>query len=175
MHSADDHRARIQSLFLQHHVALRMFLTTLVPDFNLVDDIVQETFLTVTRKADSFTLGTNFKAWLWAIARLKMHEVVRAAKRQRVLAEDVLEMLCGHDAAVELEPPDRRLDMIDGCVEDLAPKARLAVELRYQRALKPAEISRVMGWTVNAVNVALSRARKAVRQCIELRLAAKPT
>lgn len=172
MDASDDHLARIQALFLQHHLPLRTFVTTLVSDFALVDDIVQETFLTVTKRADSFTPGTNFKAWLWTIARLKMHEVIRAKKRQGVLAEDVIDMLCGHDAAVDWDLPDRRLALLGECVGGLAPKARLAVELRYQRALKPPEIARVMGWTINAVNVALSRARKAIRACIETRLAA---
>jgi RNA polymerase sigma-70 factor (ECF subfamily) len=170
MTSADDQRAKVQALFIQHHLALRAFLVTLVADFSLVDDIVQESFLTVTRKADSFTLGTNFKAWLWTIGRLKMHELLRARKRQGVLAEDVLDMLCGHDDAIDWDAIDRRIDLIGTCVEQLAPKARLAVELRYQRALKPPEIARVMGWTVNAVNVALSRARRAIRECVEVRL-----
>ena len=34
----------------------------------------------------------------------------------------------------------------------------------------PTTIARVMGWTVNAVNVALSRARRAIRECVEVRL-----
>lgn len=167
---AHDHRDHVQTLFLQHHVPLRAFLVTLVADCSLVDDIVQESFLTVTRKADSFSPGTNFRAWLWTIARLKMHEVLRGARRERVLAEDVLDLLCGQEPAA---PPldDSRLAAISDCVATLAPKARLAVELRYRKSLKPPEISRAMGWTVNAVNVALSRARRAIRQCVEARLA----
>jgi len=64
----DQHRDYVQALFLQHHVPLRGFLTTLVVDTSFVDDIVQETFVTVSQKAASFTPGTDFRAWLWSVA-----------------------------------------------------------------------------------------------------------
>ena len=60
--------AHVQSLFLQHLPALRGFVLSLVSDFSLVDDVVQETFVTVTAKAASYQRGTNFRAWVWTIA-----------------------------------------------------------------------------------------------------------
>ena len=86
----------------------------------------------------------------------------------------MLELLCGHEPA-SLPLDDSRLAAISDCVATLAPKARLAVELRYRKSLKPPEISQAMGWTVNAVNVALSRARRAIRHCVEARLALNPS
>ena len=47
------------------------------------------------------------------------------------------------------------------------------MELLYQQARPPREIAPLMGWTVNAVKVALSRARAVVRECIERHLAAE--
>ena len=57
--SRDDPQALVQGLFVQHLPALRGFVTSLVSEFSLVDDIVQETFITVTRKAADFTAGSN--------------------------------------------------------------------------------------------------------------------
>jgi RNA polymerase sigma-70 factor (ECF subfamily) len=44
-----------------------------------------------------------------------------------------------------------------------------SVELRYVGDHKPAEVARMIGWSAEAVHVALSRARSLLRDCIERR------
>jgi DNA-directed RNA polymerase specialized sigma24 family protein len=41
----------VQSLFVQNMMAVRGFVIALMPNFSRVDDVMQETFLTVTAKA----------------------------------------------------------------------------------------------------------------------------
>jgi DNA-directed RNA polymerase specialized sigma24 family protein len=48
------------------------------------------------------------------------------------------------------------------------------VELRYMGARMPEEIARLLEWTPGAVNVALSRARQALKACVEQAGAAEP-
>src|SRR5438445_9579847 len=67
----------VQRLFLRHAGLLRGFILGLLPDHNLAEDVFQEVFLTVTRKAAEFRPGTNFLAWVRSIARLKVLECVR--------------------------------------------------------------------------------------------------
>ncbi|MFN4257863.1 MAG: sigma-70 family RNA polymerase sigma factor [Gemmataceae bacterium] len=161
----------VQTLFVRHTPALRGFLYAIVPDFAHVDDVVQETFLTVTRKAREFEPGTNFLAWICAIGRYKAVEIARSqSRRPRPLADEVLDALCACEP--EPEPDDEpRLRLLSSCLEQLAPQARRAVELRYSQAHKPAEIARRLGWTPASVYVALSRARSFLRDCVERRLA----
>jgi RNA polymerase sigma-70 factor (ECF subfamily) len=165
--------SRVQSLFVRYLPALRGFVTSLVVDYSLVDDVVQETFITVTAKADSFEPGTNFKAWTWTIARHKTLQALHTARRQRRLSDAAIESLCAQDESLEWEEAETAQRHLDACVDELAPKARLAVELRYRHAHRVGEVARRMGWTANAVHVALSRARKVLRDCVERRLAAQ--
>ena len=58
----------VQALFIKHQPAVRAMAIALTGDFSVAEDIVQETFVTVTEKAGSFTLGTNFSAWVGTIA-----------------------------------------------------------------------------------------------------------
>jgi RNA polymerase sigma-70 factor (ECF subfamily) len=156
-------------LFIQHTSLLRGFVFALMPDFSRVDDVVQETFLTVTKKAASFEPGTNFLGWACTIARFKVLEAGRkAAAGAQPLAPEVLESLCA--CAPEAEPDDDRLRMLGDCLQQLAPQARRAIELRYQHAHKPSEIATILGWTPNSVYVALSRARDLLRACMEMKM-----
>lgn len=161
----------VQRLFVHHLPALRGFVGALVTDFSSVDDVVQETFMTVTAKAAEFEPGTNFRAWAWAIARHKIFEVSRKNARQLTLSPDVVEALCAREDGVDWQNLDALVRHVGACVETLAPKARQAFELRYRHAHPPQEIARLMDWSVNAIHVALSRARAAVRACVEQRLA----
>jgi RNA polymerase sigma-70 factor (ECF subfamily) len=162
----------VQSLFVQHLPALRGFVLSLVSDFSLVDDIVQETFLVITAKAASFQRGTNFRAWAWTIARYKVLQTLeKAAPVPERFAPDVLEALAAQGSA-ETWYSDEQLQHLAKCMEGLAPKAREAVELRYQQAHRPPEIASRLGWTVESVHVALSRARVFLRDCVSQRMAA---
>src|SRR4051794_30712552 len=83
--SSEQQVALVQMLFVQHTAALRGFVHALMPDFARADDIVQETFLTVTKKAGDFEPGTNFLGWACSIARFKVMEAGRKAQRSTSL------------------------------------------------------------------------------------------
>ena len=53
------------------------------------------------------------------------------------------------------------------CLEKLAPAARELVRLRYFGEHLPEQIAQLRSQSVNAVNVTLSRARVALRKCLE--------
>jgi RNA polymerase sigma-70 factor (ECF subfamily) len=161
----------VQGLFVQHLPALRGFVLSLVSDYSLVDDIVQETFLVVTQHANDFKRGTNFRAWVWKIARYKTLQLLE--KRPPVsgrFVPDVIEALCAHESS-ENWFAEEQLRHLKMCIEELAPKAREAVELRYHQAHRPPQIARLMGWTIDSVNVVLSRARAFLRDCVTERMA----
>ncbi|MCB1130651.1 MAG: sigma-70 family RNA polymerase sigma factor [Verrucomicrobiae bacterium] len=162
--------AMVQRLFVQHLVPLRGFLLGLTGDFHRVDDLVQETFLTALEKAADFEEGGNFRAWIFAIGRFKVLSFLRDAGREPLLFEsDVVERLA--DAAPDFSANDERMRHLQACIEKLAPHSRRAMELHYQHGHPPRDVAPAMGWSVNAVRVALSRARAAVRECIEQRMA----
>src|SRR5215469_17156992 len=61
--ASSDKTMRIQQLFVKHQLGLRAFILSLEPNFTDAEDLLQEVFLVVTRKAAEFEEGTNFFAW----------------------------------------------------------------------------------------------------------------
>jgi RNA polymerase sigma-70 factor (ECF subfamily) len=168
----NDHTAKVQGLFLQYQPAIRGFVLSMIPDFSVADDVMQETFLTVTKKAPSFEIGTSFAAWVKTIARFKALEAIRA-RRFETLSEEVLEALCTepHEFAGDV---DERLVLLRGCLDQLAPQARRSIDYRYQNENMPPQIASLMGCTVQSVNVTLSRARIFLRECVRRRMETNP-
>lgn len=156
----------VQQLFVKHQTAVRAFILSLQPNFTEADDIVQETFLTVTRKAAEFRDGSNFLAWAFTIARFKLLEARRRGGKQPVvLSDEVIEVLAS--SAPEAGFFESRLAALRRCLERLAPRAREIVRLRYHEEHGPEEIAAQIDWSANAVNVALARARNSMRHCVE--------
>src|SRR5258708_4312301 len=158
----------VQKLFVEHYAVVRGFVLALLPDFARAEDVVQETFLTVTRKAAEFQPGTEFPKWACTIARYKVLEARRAAGRAGgELSDEILHTLAEYPAATHEE---LRLDLMKQCIDELAPQARRAVDLRYEEDRSPAQIAAVCGWTAESAYSILSRARTFLRECIEQRM-----
>jgi len=166
--SLSDKTVRVQQLFVKHQLAVRAFILSLEPNFTDAEDLLQEVFLVVTRKASQFEEGTNFFAWACTIARYKLLESIRRRSRSQDLSEEVVEALCAVEPAEHFE--DDRLVALQNCLELLAPRARQMMYLRYYGEHSPAEIARLVSWTPNAVRVALSRARTVLQDCLERKI-----
>ena len=159
----------VQLLFVRHENSIRAFVRALQPTLSDADDVMQETFLTVSRKASRFEPGTNFVAWACGIARLKVLENFRQKKRANVLSEAVLSEAAICTLAEDAPSPEslrEREDALEGCLEKLAPKVRDLLWRRYSRRQSSDEMAEAAGMTSNAVRVALSKARVALRDCI---------
>lgn len=166
-----EHTLHVQQLFVRHQQAVLAYVLSIEPNLADAQDIVQEVFLVVTRKAATWTAGTNFLAWACTIARYETLRFQRASTRRVArLDEDVVELLHG---AVENDERshETRLAALRQCLSRLAPRARELITRRYHQGEMPERIAPAIGWSVNAVRVALTRARQALRRCLEQQLA----
>lgn len=153
---------QVQRLFVRHQPAIRAFALGLTGDFTIAEDVVQETFLTVSAKAADFRPDTNFVAWACTIARFKVLEIRRDRRR---LSTEAIESL---SAAAPVEGfAQERLERLLQCIDKLPAKAREVVRLRYFGEHGLAEIAALLGRTVAGVNATLVKARMTLRACVE--------
>lgn len=165
------HRDHVNALFVQHSPRIRGFIVSILPNLGRADDVLQETFLTVTAKANDFKRGTNFAAWACRIAQFKvLEDCKRNEKTNCTLSPEVIEAVCSAQLHSSEEfQIEQRLALQD-CITSLAPHTRHAIELRYIRAHKTPEIAEILGWSVDSVYVVLSRARGTLQKCINLKM-----
>ncbi len=168
------HTTEVQGLFIKYQPVVRGYVLSMVPDFSMADDVMQETFLVVSRKAANFEIGSSFPAWVKTIARFKVLEAIRANRgRHDYLSEEVIDALSfeNHEFPTEV---DHRLGLLAECIEQLAPQAKRSILFRYHNDHRPPEIASRMGCTTQSVNVMLSRARTFLRECVLRRMPAPP-
>lgn len=165
---APDATEEVQLLFVRHENTIRAFVRSLQPSLSDADDVMQETFLTISRKGSTFEAGSNFLAWACGIARLKVLENFRQRKRANVLSEAAIIALT--EDAPSLQSFDEKENALEGCLEQLTPKIRDLLWRRYSRRQSSTEMAKSAGMTSTAVRVALTKARKTLRDCIKLQM-----
>lgn len=164
-------RKLVQRLFLERVGEIRRFVTATMPEPELVDEVIQEVFVAISAKCDHYDPEQSFNHWLAPFVRQKMVAVGRRAESgAQPFADEVLEVLSATWSATVVSPVRRQL--LDECIGRLAPQARRIIELRYRKVMKPGELAALIGWTRNSVNVALSRARTAIRECLDAKISA---
>lgn len=67
---------------------------------------------------------------------------------------------------------ESRLTALRQCLEGLTERGRLALELKYGRGQRSRRIAEVIGMTVAAVDMLISRTRALLEECIGKKLGA---
>ena len=174
--NAGDMRA-IEAIVRHHQAAVRAWLAAHCPLGGDADDVAQRTFVAaITRLAD-FEVGTDFRAWLFSIAR---YQLMSEATRLRRLA-DYHSRLAPEILARELErraqePEERtteRLMHLRECVAAMGESARQFIRWRYDDQLPLEDMAARTGRSVGAIKKQLWLLRQKLQQCMEDKLAAE--
>ena len=137
-------------------------------------DVLQETNMVLWNKRDQFEPGTNFRAWAHSIGRFQVMAYLRDRKREPLclLTPEILEKL-QKESKPEFDNYEARLKAMTTCLQRLKPNAALMIRLHYAEKRSLLQVGEHLQMTVNAVKQSLFRARRNLRDCIELAIAQK--
>ncbi len=138
------------------------------------EDLVQETYTKALKGFSSFQLGTNFRAWMYRILRntfLTSRTGLKVTSTVPLDQEDDCPEL-----AVENENPEsilmKRSDsqMVQSAIDELPVHFREILLLCEVEEMSYQEIGETLSIPIGTVMSRLSRARKALRAGLRLRL-----
>ncbi|MBE7942175.1 MULTISPECIES: sigma-70 family RNA polymerase sigma factor [Ramlibacter] len=123
-----------------------------------VDDAVQESLLTISRKVKGLKAAAAFSSWLFIVIKRECRKLERMMFRHEPLAEDIAEeqLACRSDAAL-------RIDLAHA-LESLPAHYLEVILLRDFEELTIAEIAQRLGENAPAIKSRLHRARELVRE-----------
>ncbi len=151
------------------------YIVSLCHDHALAQDILQETNLTLWRKAENFERGTSFAAWACRTAYFHLLNHRRKQRRETlVFDEDVFDYLAERQEERAVGS-DRRLEALRHCVASLPTAQRELIDRRYRPGASVQAIARDDGKTEGSVSQALFRIRAALQRCVEKRLLKEET
>ncbi len=130
-------------------------------------EIVQDTFLRVSRSIGAFAGRSSFSTWLFAIHRSATIEHVRRTQQERRLSSPLLRLVPSEDASTAGETGEDSREAVRRAVAELPAAQRDAVILCEFVGLSIADAASVLGWGQSRVKVTLFRARRRLREMLK--------
>jgi RNA polymerase sigma-70 factor (ECF subfamily) len=129
-----------------------------------VEDTVQEAFLRALDRIQTFDPGRPFAPWLYQVARNVARNRRMAEARRGAPLSGVVETVEATDPGPAARAERARLrELIDGAIEQLPERQRMAFRLFDVEGYSAAEIGEVMGLSAATVRSNVYHARRALR------------
>jgi len=157
---------------------VRTWIVAHCPPGGDADDVAQRAFIEAFKRIGEYSAGTDFRAWLFAIARYQLMaeatRLRRSADYHRRYAPVALAEELERRSAAAAAPSDR-LDRLRDCLSGLNPQAREILGQRYRDDLPLEELSRRCGRSVGALKKYLFTLRARLHECIARKAATEAT
>ena len=162
-----------ESLIGSNQRRLYEYIFSLVPNYSVVDDILQETNRVLWEKRDQFKLGTNFLAWARKIAHFQTLDFLKTSKRKGWLHFDTdLTQAIARRVDEQDETRVSRTKALKECMSKLSAKDQEIVNLRYNLHLSLKEIAVEASRSEGALKQVFLRIRKQLKECIDRKVLA---
>lgn len=152
--------ADFKNHFLKQVPALRGFARVLCGQSALGDDLTQETLLRAWASKDTFTRGTNMRAWLFTILRNVFYTHMRRQALETAVCNDpqFSKTSVGPRQHTSLEVKE-----LLNAFPQLPPEQREAMFLIVAEGLSYEQAASICGCAVGTIKSRIGRARKALQ------------
>lgn len=164
--------AAFRSLYLTHHRSLWEFAHGFLRSAHDAEELVQDVFLGLWTARERWQVTDGVRAYLFGAVRNRAMNILR---HDRVVRAGEAEQGGGRSLAMGDPPPSpdavTELHELEAAVARalsmLPERRRVAFTLRWRHGLGYPEIAKIMETSPEAVMVAVSRAREALRPLLE--------
>ena len=169
-------RDAFRDLVLATQQPLALSIAAHVVSRDMMEEILQETYVTAFEKLAQYRQQGAFLPWLKAIARNRLYLAWRERRRAaRSRSDELDDLVAGHGLAALAGDGDGdggeeragEIRQLAACLERLPPRARLLLERRYRDGHPLSLLARQFKRTAAVLSVMLFRLRQQLRACIE--------
>ena len=176
-------------LFDRYKGRIYTFIVRFVKDHKIAEDIVQETFIRVFRKARHFRRQAKFSTWLYTIAANLCKDELKKRKRRENVSLDApaghhrqdgqvwsrIQVIPDSSEGPRAQAEKRELSrVVLLALEELPHGARLVIELHVMQGLRYREVAEILGCPLGTVQSRMHNAVQLLRKKVKMKLR-KPT
>lgn len=136
-------------------------------DAHLAEDVAQEVFVALARKASLVARRPVLASWLYTATRHQAANVVRSERRRKARETEAQSM---HANSANSEPPpdwERLAPVLDQAIDELGEKDRSAILLRFVDRRAFAQIGATLRMTEDAARLRVEKALEKLRAGLE--------
>lgn len=169
MHSLDVYEILVR----EHQDMLVAYVSGIIDDHALVEDVCQEAFIEGFRNLAALRRDESYPAWLRTIARHRALAALKQRNREAALGPETVAGMEEVFLAIERTSGGsfrERVAALRSCIDLLPQSMRECCHLHYFDGERTADIAARLGLSLAAVLKRLQRTREALGDCIGRRL-----
>jgi RNA polymerase sigma-70 factor, ECF subfamily len=149
-------RRALERLYLSYYSPLVRLLSRVVTNASVVDEIIEETFMTIWSRAKEFGLESRVAVWIFEIAYRAALQSIRSQTTRGDWAS-----IRGPDDDCESDKPS--VGNLEHRLNRLPLEERVTLALAYQMGFSVEEIAKITGAAPVTVKIRISHARTSLR------------
>ena len=155
-----------ETLLTEVTAYLTTFVRTRLPEPAWVDDVVQETLISIHQNRHTYDPGRSFGSWLHAIALHRLIDLMR--KRRRVHAREQLGVSGPEDfcSVVDSASHQTVFDGLHRALASLSSKQREVIQLLKWQGFSVKEVAESTGMSESSVKVTAHRGYRLLRRLL---------
>lgn len=159
--------AAFEALFHAHHASLCAFAYRYVGARDLAEEIVQEVFLFVWERRETWDVRTSVKNYLLTAVRNAAVSYLRHERVVRRREAETIALFSRSTPTADRELHNTELaGLVQRAVDRLPDRCRLVFTLHREQGLTYVEIAEVLGISPKTVEVHMGRALKGLRKAL---------
>ncbi len=166
MNNPSNRTEEIAVLWTKAQPAISAFVSSIIPDFQDSDDILQQVAVAVIKNYDKYDKNRPFIAWAIGIAKNEALMYHRKKSQHKIIfATEVIQKIATiYENESEKSEDNRKA--LNVCMKKLKQRSRRMLEMRYVSELSTERIAQKLGMTASSVYTTFHRIRLALRDCI---------
>jgi len=152
---------------------VRAWIVSRCPPGGDADDVAQKAFIEAFKKIDNYEVGTDFRAWMFAIAKYQLMaectRLQRTADYHSRYAPIALTKELERQVETEGDFQLDRLSYLRRCLAEVDRKGHQLLQWRYADEFSIQEIARLSGRSDGAIKKNLYLLRQKLHECIRLK------
>lgn len=165
--SNDGMAGQFAYLMMKNKDALYRYLFSMHPWVDEVDDLLQDTAMTLWKKIDEYDTEREFLPWALRVAYFEVLRWRKHMRKRRFLLSDELVNKLSAGASEQDDLDEARFAALQDCLAKLPEKQRDIVKRRYGTEGTLKELAGQLNISVHKVYHVLDAARSALVECVE--------
>ena len=154
-------------LFLKHENAFRAFARSLLPNWESVDDVLQEASVVMWTKLDQLEDESGFLPWGKVIVRIQSLKYFQKIKSEKLLfSKETLNIIADESSKLDEEDHAFRRNALQVCLEKLSESQRRLIMAPYYQHGSVKVLASKNKVSVNSLYKKIGRLREKLTLCI---------
>ena len=162
-----NNRSDFEALYVAYYEKLCVYLLNYTSDRKKIEDIVQDTFVSIWNKRDAIKVTDSIKSYLYRSAYNKMIDTFRETKKTDTMLSEYFHTALLRAADSDTDYKTHRLQQLNACIDKLPLRCKNVFLANKISGKKYQEVADDLDISLKTVEGHITRAFKLIKGCLD--------